>query len=128
MRSVHVCVRAVRACVRTCRYTLRVKPRQRIHQGVRGTHSNGRVIRDESIPPSMLECICSFFLYLSLSPFFSLSHLNLERGFLRLIHTCNTLQKCHADGESIRANQLHFTSCRNERRVSHFSARGNFPL
>lgn len=32
-------------------------PRGRIRQGVRGTHSNGRVIRDGSIPPSTLECI-----------------------------------------------------------------------
>lgn len=35
-------------------------------QGVRGTHSNGRVIRDGSIPPSMLECISVLFFFLSL--------------------------------------------------------------
>lgn len=38
-----------------------VEPRRRIRQGVRGTHSDGRVIRDRSIPPSMLECISVLF-------------------------------------------------------------------
>lgn len=56
------------------------EPRARIRQGVRGTHSNGRVIRDGSILPSMLECI---------SVLFSFSHFE----DLRLVHTCNTLEK-----------------------------------
>lgn len=117
MRSVYMYVFArVHTCVSVCRYALRVqwnRERKRIHQGVRGTHSNGRVIRDESIPPSMLECICSFF-SISLFPSFSLSLslLNLGRGFLRLIHTCNTPQKCRAGEERIHANQLHFTSAK----------------
>lgn len=54
-----------------------------------------------------------FFFSLSSSfPLFSLSHLNFGRGFLRLIHTCNTPQKCYADGKSIRTNQLHFISAK----------------
>lgn len=50
-----------------------VESRGRIRQGVRGTHSDGRVIRDGSIPPSTLECISvPFFLFFFFPSFLSL--------------------------------------------------------
>lgn len=116
-----------------------VKPRGRIHQGVQGTHSNGRVIRDGSIPPSMLECICPFFFSVSVSFFLSFSFfhslslsLKLRMRTLKPRSYVQYLQKHRAGGKDIRANQLHFMPAKRaetrRRRISHFSCARRFPL
>lgn len=110
----HVYVRAMGACARVCRYALGVQWNwDREYTKVYEVRIPMGGLSETN--PSHLPCWNAsvlFFLYLSLSLFFSLSHLNFGRGFLRLIHTCNTPQKCHADGKPIRANQLHFISAK----------------
>lgn len=119
MRSVYVCgcvFARLHTCVCVCRYALR--------ECISETEREGEYTKvyEVRIPmgglsetnPSHLPCwnaSVRFSLSLSFFPF-SLSRLNLGRGFLRLIHTCNTPQKCRADEERIRANQLHFTSAK----------------
>lgn len=116
MRSVYVCV-----CVRCVRVYMCVGMHSECSETERERENTPRCTRyafqwagyQRRIHPTFhVGMHLFFFLYLSLSFFFSLSHLNLGRGFLRLIHTCNTPQKCRAGGEPIRANQLHFTSAK----------------
>jgi len=100
-----------------------VKLRGRIHQGVRGTHSNGRVIRDGSIPPSHVGMHLFFFLHLSLCLSFTFSvSLKLKTRTVKARSYVQYSEKrCVEHRERIRANQLHFipATCRNAQDAFH---------